>query len=113
MYTVTNEPKAIDLFPNNKVDEIVQCVRTLISTPIGSVPLARGLGVDYERLGKAKTPELLKDFISHVKDVVSTSEPRVIVRDVSVDFGNCSDDDNPIIKVSFDLKNEVGGTANG
>ena len=43
---VVGIPSEVNLSPANKYEEILQNVRTILATPVGSVPLDRDFGVD-------------------------------------------------------------------
>ena len=45
-YTIAADRAPIDLVPNDEIQEILQNVRTIISTTRGSVPLDRAFGID-------------------------------------------------------------------
>lgn len=78
-----NKQPAIDLAPNAVVDEVLQNVRTIITTIKGSVPLDRAFGIDGEvvdlpvNVAKAKlTNEIFR--------AVRLYEPRAVIE--SIDF---------------------------
>lgn len=75
---------AVDFAPKNEVAEILQNVRTILNTRIGSVPLDRELGISWEHLDKpmhiAKT-QMMVDVI----DALERHEPRVRVKEVRFD----------------------------
>lgn len=72
---------AVDFAPPTEVHEILQNVRTILNTRIGSVPLDREFGISWEHLDKpvqvAKT-RMMVDVI----DAIEKHEPRAKVREV-------------------------------
>ena len=86
-YTVTLT-SAIDFAPQDEVAEILQNVRTILATRVGSIPLHRDFGISWEAVDKplpvART--LLKVA---VVDAVREFEPRAKV--VGVTFDNDAD----------------------
>jgi len=73
---------AIDWAPATEADEIRQCVRTLLATTPGTVPYARGLGVE----GLVDEPMPRAAQIAKVRSVraMAAYEPRAKVRTVTV-----------------------------
>ena len=71
----------IDFAPQNETAEILQNVRTILNTIIGTVPLDRVLGISCEHLDKpihlAKTQMMV-----NVIDALDKHEPRVRVQEV-------------------------------
>lgn len=72
---------AVDFAPPTEVHEILQNIRTILNTRIGSVPLDREFGISWEHLDKpvqvAKT-RMMVDVI----DALEKHEPRVRVKEV-------------------------------
>lgn len=69
-------------FGATKMAEIIQNVQTIITTPIGSVPLDRGLGLDLSSLD-APTAFTQAELTPLIIEAIQTYEPRVIVESVS------------------------------
>ena len=79
-YIVTLDSK-IDFAPENEIAEILQNVRTIIATVIGSVPMDRALGVSWESVDMPifEARIMLKqDIIEAIED----GEPRAILQEV-------------------------------
>ena len=87
-YTVTGESTDID-FGASGVSEILQNVRTIMTTPKGSVPLRRGWFVDYSLLDQPL--EVAKARLrAEIYEAVRQYEPRVEVTEIG--FADTSDD---------------------
>lgn len=69
-------------FGASGLSEIVQNVKTILSTPIGSVPLDRAFGLDLSPLD-APTPLTQAELTPLIIEAVETYEPRVVVGEVS------------------------------
>lgn len=81
-YTVTLSGQ-VDFAPSDEVREILQNVRTILSTRKGSVPLDRDFGLTWAHVDKP-LPVATMLMRSEVIDVIEECEPRATV--VSVDF---------------------------
>lgn len=87
-YTVTLDPD-VDFAPSTEVREILQNVRTILSTRKGSVPLDRDFGLTWEHIDKP-LPTAQMMIRSEIVDAVETYEPRARV--VSIDFDSTETD---------------------
>lgn len=81
-YTVTLSSQ-VDFAPSDEVREILQNVRTILSTRKGSVPLDRDFGLTWAHIDKPM-PVAKMLMRSEVIDAIEEYEPRTTV--VSVDF---------------------------
>jgi phage baseplate assembly protein W len=93
-----SEPQAIN-FGATGSEEIVQNVRTIVTTALGSVPIERGFGIDYSVLDDP-LPVLRAKLSSLIVAAIRLYEPRADV--VRIEF---QDDHNagktvPIITIS-------------
>lgn len=80
-YVVTSEPAAVD-FGAVGMDEILQNVRTIISTVQGTVPLDRGFGL--AQTGLDAPMEIAKArMMAEVVEELEQQEPRVEVVEIS------------------------------
>lgn len=84
-YTVTLSG-AVDFAPDSEVAEILQNVRTILNTRIGTVPLARDFGVSLEHLDKPY-PVARAMMTSAVIDAIEAYEPRARIESVEFDEG--------------------------
>ncbi len=82
-YTVTLGG-AIDFAPANETIEILQNVRTILSTRVGTVPLDRLFGLSWEHIDK---PFLVAKALVTVEiiDAINKHEPRAVVQSVEFD----------------------------
>lgn len=72
----------IDFSPGSELEEIIQNVRTIVTTPIYTVPLDRMFGLDAE-LVDLPIPVLQAKLTSKIVTAVQKFEPRVLVTGVS------------------------------
>lgn len=89
MSYIVNLSKAIDFAPETVVEEVLQNVRTILSTVIGSVPLHRDFGVSWEHIDKP-LPVARTLMQAAIIDAIDEFEPRAKV--VSVTFDMTEDD---------------------
>lgn len=71
----------VDFAPNSVVSEILQNVRTIISTRKGTVPLDRELGVSWEHLD-LPLPISRARMASEIVTALNKYEPRATVTDI-------------------------------
>lgn len=81
-YTVTLTDD-VDFAPQSETAEILQNIRTILKTRLGTVPLARDFGISWEHLDKPY-PVAKAMMTSVVIDAIEAYEPRARVE--SVDF---------------------------
>ncbi|MBR1953278.1 MAG: GPW/gp25 family protein [Lentisphaeria bacterium] len=79
----------IDFAPKTEVAEILQNIRTILSTRKGTVPLARELGITWEHLGKP-LPVAKALQQEAIIEAIEDFEPRARV--ISVVFENDTTD---------------------
>lgn len=96
----------VSFAPRNEVEEILQNVRTILNTRIGSVPLDREFGISWEHLDKpvqvAKT-RMMVDVI----DAIEKHEPRAKVREVKFEDSDAVEGVlKPVVIVSIGEENE-------
>ena len=72
---------AVNFAPQTTVEEILQNVRTILSTTIGSVPLYRTFGVSWDLLDMP-TPVSLALMKTIVIDAINRFEPRAQVESI-------------------------------
>lgn len=89
LYTVALKNE-ISFAPENETAEILQNVRHILNTRIGTAPLQRGFGISWEHLDKPRrVAEVL--MRSAIVEAVESFEPRAKV--VSVQFKNGLEDE--------------------
>lgn len=92
--------KKINLAPKNTVEEVLQNVAMIISTPKFSVPLDRGFGMAQRFIDKPiQTAQPL--LISEVLDAIEAYEPRAEVENVDFVLGDRPGALIPIVEVNI------------
>ena len=79
-YLVTLD-RAINFNPETEVEEILQNVRTILATRIGTVPLHRDFGISWEMLDRPLPVAKMLLQVA-VIDAISEFEPRAEVKSV-------------------------------
>lgn len=82
VFEVLPTTKSIDFYPSTTAAEVLQNVRTIISTPKYSVPLDRFLGIDFSVLDQpvqVAQAKLADDIIRAVNDY----EPRAEITSIT------------------------------
>lgn len=79
----------INFAPGTETEEILQNVRTILTTCVGSVPLHRDFGISWEHIDKP-LPVARSLMQSAVIDAIEQFEPRATVE--SVTFEESTDD---------------------
>lgn len=85
MNYVVSLSNAVNFAPQNEVEEILQNVRTILTTRLGSVPLHRDFGTSWEHIDKPITVAQML-IQAEIIDAIEEFEPRAKV--VSVEFEN-------------------------
>lgn len=111
-YTVDmTQPSTINFAPATVAEEVAQNIRTILTTPLGSAPLAREIGLDYTAVDD---PYLIAQarLIGEIMTAVAAQEPRAIVSEVSFNSGSEDEWDGRMpAKVRYSLSE--GGEADG
>lgn len=94
--------KANDLFfaPKNELEEIIQNVRTIITTRKGSVPLDRDFGIDVDIIDQPVT-RVRAALTADIIDAVERYEPRVSVTEVTFRGNEIEGEIYPVVKVAI------------
>lgn len=79
---VTDDLSEINFMPQTELEEIIQNVKTILSTVKGEVPLDRGFGVDSKILDTPVSIAKAK-IIAAVVKAINEFEPRAKVRQVT------------------------------
>lgn len=74
----------VNFAPETKSEEILQNVRTILSTRIGTVPLHRDFGVSWEHLDKPY-PVAKQLMMVEIIEAIAKFEPRAKVESVELD----------------------------
>ena len=96
-YVVVAKPGEID-FGATGMTEIMQNVRTIVTTALGSVPLDRGFGVDQSDVDSPLMVAQAR-LTALIIEAVQINEPRVEVTGVSFDSDNLDGRLLPSIRV--------------
>ncbi|RXZ84577.1 hypothetical protein EBB07_00740 [Paenibacillaceae bacterium] len=102
-YTVSSKPQPIN-FSASGIDELLQNVRTIITTVSGTVPLHRSFGISVASLDKpleVSQAIMTSDIVTAITDF----EPRVEV--VSVTFDTDESDGKLMTVVAIRLKEGI------
>lgn len=94
-------PGKINLAPKTTVEEVLQNVTMILSTPKFSVPLDRGLGL-ARRFLDMPIQAAQAVLISEVLDAVERDEPRAEVLSVTFEQGETPGNLIPIVEVNVD-----------
>lgn len=87
VFEVSPNKNTIDFYPSDIATEVLQNVRTIISTPKYSVPLDRNFGIDFSVLDQpmqVAQAKLADDIIRAVNDY----EPRAEITSISFSADN-------------------------
>ena len=82
-----NLPQEIDFNPPDTVREILQNVRTILTTYKYSVPLDRDLGISATFLDEPQ-PRAIALLTSEMTDALAKYEPRAKLREVRIESDN-------------------------
>ena len=94
------EPKAINLAPETTVEEVLQNVAMIVSTPKFSVPLDRGMGL-AQRFVDKPIQAAQSILISEVLDAVEEYEPRAEIENVTFELGEKPGTLIPVLEVNI------------
>lgn len=90
----------INLAPETTVEEVLQNVSVIISTPKFSVPLDRGMGLAQRFLDKP-IQVAQSILISEVMDAIEEYEPRAEVENVTFELGDRPGLLIPVVEVNI------------
>lgn len=83
IYDITaNNQQTINFAPTSKAAEILQNIRTIISTPKFSVPLDRNFGIDYSVLD-SPTQVAQAKLAEEIINAIANHEPRAEVTGIT------------------------------
>lgn len=94
-----NQKPAIDLAPKTTVEEVLQNVRTIISTIKYEIPLDRGFGIDGDVIDMPMQQAQAK-LTQEIFRAVRQYEPRAIIESISF-IGDASGKMVPKVEVSI------------
>lgn len=87
-FDVTASIEQVCFLPESKIEEILQNVKTILSTMRGSVPLDREFGISAD-LVDSPTPAAQARCMAEIVDAVSRHEPRAEI--IAVAFSGDGD----------------------
>lgn len=99
---------AVDFHPATETEEILQNVRTILATRVGSVPLDRGFGLTWEHVDKPY-PVARSLMTAAVIEAIEAYEPRVSVESVEFD-GDAEDAMDGLLRPRVTVSIKNGGT---
>ena len=99
------EDMTISFMPATELEEIIQNLKMIITTPKGSVPLDRNFGIDAAGLDDP-IPALRASITRDIAEAVAEYEPRV--EDIDIDFIPNNETGKAEISMRFTLKNAEG-----
>ncbi|OKP67567.1 lysozyme [Paenibacillus sp. P3E] len=83
MYTVDmTQPTLVNFKPATVEQEVSQNIRTILTTPRGSAPLAREIGLDYTIIDEPISIAESR-LIAEIITAITEQEPRALVAEVS------------------------------
>lgn len=80
----------IKLQPQNTLEEIIQNINTILSTPKGTVPLDRDFGIDWSFVDNPM-PEAKMTLRQEIVSALKKYEPRVVVLSISFKQSDAAD----------------------
>ncbi|MEK4882325.1 GPW/gp25 family protein [Paenibacillus sp. FSL R5-0908] len=108
IYTVDmTQPSTINFAPVSKAEEVAQNIRIILSTPLGSAPLARDIGIDYSLVDEPYQIAQSR-LTGEIYAAIAEQEPRAQLIDVSFN-GKITDalTGRVAVVVSYTLTEEV------
>ena len=79
---VVSLTKSVNFHPETEAEEILQNIRTILATRIGTVPLHRALGITWEHIDKP-LPVAKALMQAMVIEAIQAYEPRATVKSVT------------------------------
>ncbi len=89
MSYVVSATSQMNFAPETETEEILQNIRTILATRVGTVPLDRDFGLSWEHLDKPY-PVARSLMTAAIVEAIENYEPRAVVD--SVDFDNDVED---------------------
>lgn len=91
----------IDFAPATEIDEIIQNVRTILTTYTFSVPLDRRFGINADFIDSPLNDEGIAKMQDDIFNAIREYEPRVIVKEVSITTDPTTGKANPFVDIDF------------
>jgi len=74
----------IKILPENEIEEVLQNIRTIISTYKGTVPLMRDFGIDPNFVDNLQTESFKQKMKNEIIQQLQRFEPRIKVEKISL-----------------------------
>lgn len=84
-FEIVADARKINLYPKTELEEIIQNIHTLLTTPIGSVPLYRAFGIDTTLVDSPLMVAKAR-LSSEIFRLIERYEPRVTVTEIAFDM---------------------------
>lgn len=84
MEYVVSLSREVDFAPSTVAKEVLQNVRTILDTVVGSVPLERNIGISWDYVGKPM-PVAMDMLRIAVNDAIAMQEPRAQILSITFD----------------------------
>ncbi|MBQ7578198.1 MAG: GPW/gp25 family protein [Synergistaceae bacterium] len=98
---ILDKPQEINFAPVNELQEILQNVRTILTTYKFSVPLDREFGISATFLDEAQ-PRAIALLSSEIAEAINLYEPRAKLREINFN-GDSDGRFYPVIRVRLNL----------
>ncbi|WP_457641871.1 GPW/gp25 family protein [Persephonella sp.] len=90
----------IKIIPQNEIEEILQNIKTILSTYKGTVPLMRDFGIDPNFVDNLQTESFKQKMKNEIIKQIQRFEPRIKVEKISL----YSEDEKFYIWIKFSFK---------
>lgn len=91
---------AVDFAPESPTAEVLQNVRTILNTRVGTVPLARDFGISWEHVDMPM-PVARSVMQGVIIDAIEEFEPRARVENVTFDGDGADGILRPVVTISI------------
>lgn len=100
-YTLNLSAREIKIIPDSTVEEILQNVRTIILTELGSVPMHREFGTDNDLID-APLPVAQNKLTANIAKAILKWEPRARLKKIRWQKSDAADGQlKPLITISI------------
>lgn len=104
-YFVSSAPlESIQINPQNEIEEIIQNLHTILSTPKGSVPMYREFGIDSFVID-VNVNAAMSLMVNAVYEAIETFEPRAEIVNVTFKDPKTQGKLIPVVEVKLHEKN--------
>lgn len=100
-YFISTEPlQNVKIMPENTVEEIIQNIHTILSTPKGSVPMYRDFGLDFDVVDK-NINAVKSLIVNAIYDAIEKYEPRASIVNITFDGDAMRGKIVPVVEVNI------------